>query len=502
MGTPRRIRIADSLGRTRTLASGPDAYERLAGPAASGSSVLILGLGPSPGDLAPLIEAADPVAYAECPDFERALPAPPAIPVHWQRIAPDEIAAFVRERRPAVWSYRQAARLFPEFWGPLMAGLSAPAGAARRPASRAVIVPGSERDLLHQEIVAALRAEGFEPLPFPRAGDLPRMLEREAPAFFLSVNLRGLDPEGETFHLLEAAGVPVAVWFADNPWHILSALRQPWWKRAALFVTDASFLPGLAAHGARNAHHLPLAASALFAPPQTPPGFPPGVRFFFAGRSAFPDRERFFAAARPPDALTAEAANLPPGAAHFHWWVERLGLAKLWPGADARVAGAGAEAASLRWRTLWLQGAAKAGLLIAGDNGWRALPGPGARLIPPVDYYGELPGLYRAAPYTLNATSLLLPGGLTQRHFDVWRAGGFLLTPRDRGLDIFPAGLADAIAVDSPDELCARADELDARPAYKKEIRAAWQDELRRAHTYRHRIRSIVKMLGVGEKSA
>ena len=60
-----------------------------------------------------------------------------------------------------------------------------------------------------------------------------------------------------------------------------------------------------------------------------------------------------------------------------------------------------------------------------------------AHFSPPVDYYAMLPALYRAAPFTLDVTSLLLPGGLTQRHFDVWQAGGFLLTATGSGMDIF-----------------------------------------------------------------
>lgn len=135
------------------------------------------------------------------------------------------------------------------------------------------------------------------------------------PALLLSVNLRGLDPDGRVFYFCRALGVPVALWFVDNPWHLLSALRLPWWREAALFVTDASFLPGLRAAGARQAFHLPLAAAQHMwqeVPEQighdserTGCASP-----LFVGRSAFPERDRFFAAARVPPALMAEAAAL------------------------------------------------------------------------------------------------------------------------------------------------------------------------------------------------
>ena len=39
---------------------------------------------------------------------------------------------------------------------------------------------------------------------------------------------------------------------------------------------------------------------------------------------------------------------------------------------------------------------------------------------------------------------------LTQRHFDVWAAGGFLLTDRTPGLDIFPRELVEPIVLRPP----------------------------------------------------
>lgn len=551
MPVPLHPRIADSLGRLRTLSTGPESYEFLSwspceaqaeSATRQNTPVLLLGLGPHPHEAASALgegfsrrapggrvePPSRTVAWVECPDFECNLAAwtqkngrqapPPVVgnppqrsgtPAHWVRLTPDEAVAYAVETKPAIWTYRQARRLFPDFWGPLFARLQAAALASGsgtlRAASRTVLLPGSPRDLLHLELWDALTAEGFTPLSPPTGGKvnaLARLLEKERPAFCLSVNLRGLDPAGETFHLLTALGVPVALWFVDNPWHLLSSLRLPWWKEASLFVTDATFMPGLQRHGATRVHSLPLAASPLFQA-REPAALPAGTRALFAGHSAFPRREAFFAAARPPQALLSEAetllanAGLPPdadGLPHFHWWTGQLSLTALWPGNEVREAGAGAEAMSLRHRALWLERMTPLGLTVVGDKGWKPLlpSGPPVPvLLPPVDYYTVLPGLYRAAPYTFNVTSLLLPGGLTQRHFDVWQAGGFLLTTRTIGLEIFPPDLVKSVVVDGQHSVRDCVDNLERHPALRREIQHQWQKLLDESHTYRHRIRFI-----------
>ncbi|MCH5276374.1 MAG: glycosyltransferase [Desulfovibrionaceae bacterium] len=539
MPLPFRPRILDSLGRPRTLASGPEAFEFLSwfragknsdSAAVRGGPVLILGLGPCPADAVHLLETGAgppedapegakraqpsqrPVAWVECPDFERALaacgvsPLPP--PPHWIRLEPEDAVNFAAEAKPAIWAYRQARRLFPDFWAPLFSRLQSRAIApGRHAASRTVLLPGTSRDLLHLELWDALTAEGYKPVAPPPAkahskhkAFPARWLEAQNPAFCLSVNLRGLDPDGETFHLLEALGVPVAVWFVDNPWHILSALRMPWWKKAVLFVSDATFIPELRRHGADRVYPLPLAASPLFQP-RTRPSLPSGSRILFVGRSTFPGRDAFFGAAHPPVELLRRAGALleSGGRPDFHWWLGELGLTSLWPGHDARAAGAGAEACSLQHRTLWLKKLAPLGLAVVGDKGWHPWLPPGppeTPLLPPVDYYTALPGLYRAAPYTLNVTSLLLPGGLTQRHFDVWQAGGFLLSSRTSGLDIFPPELVEPVLLEPhtpPDECISR---LELHPGTRRDLQHAWRALLDGFHTYRHRIRFAAECLG------
>ena len=170
----------------------------------------------------------------------------------------------------------------------------------------------------------------------------------------------------------------------------------------------------------------------------------------FVGRSAFPEKERFFAAASVPQALEAEAATLleastgPQNAPHFFWWQDKLG-GRLWPGYDVRRPGLGAERCAQANRRRWLLAAGAdsvGGLRVIGDDGWKPLL-PGTEILPPVDYYTALPEVYARAEAVLNVTSLLLPQSLSQRHFDVWASGGLLLSDATSGLKIFPVELTE-----------------------------------------------------------
>lgn len=506
---PRRFRLPDSLGRLQTLAQGPESFVR----SGSGHGVLLLGTGPDPDAAAALCGDAE-VIRVDCPAFVRAMRecAPgweARIPARWRTVAPDEAVAEARSRR--ILLYRQNLRLFPEFWGPLWGRIQA---ALLRPAAEpaavpSVVLPVGEGHLLDRELRAAFAASGcaVREIPTRDPAALPALLRRERPGLFFSVNLRGLDAEGAAFHLLRGCGVPVAVWFVDNPWHVLSSLRLPWWREAALFCTDAAFLPGLRRAGARQAEHLPLAVAPHMwrTPQQGPPADMTAVnRVLFVGRSGFPDRDRFFAAADVDPTLLEEALALLEhgGRPDFFWWATRTGI-EVWPGHAVRRAGHGAERCAAANRTRWLRAALPCGLTIHGDDDWRArlasssTEGGALDLRPPVDYYTILPDLYAAARCTLNVTSLLLPAGLTQRHFDVWAAGGFLLTDATPGLEIFPPELTREIALAAPSELRPRLERLERDPALRAHLQTAWRAHLRDRHTYARRAERVRERLGL-----
>lgn len=505
---PTRARIVNELGNAQSLPDDPGQFETVPG----GSEVIFLGLGPDPAAIASHFPHIATAAFIECPAMADQLDGwAGAVPAGFTPLAPE---AFTPERAASatIIRYRPGLKAFPSFFAPLAARLAlaksgrAAGGPARQ--RKVIWLPSAESDLLTRELAAAFEARGFDVLVVDRAGlegapgtELPRLLAQGVPDLFLSVNFRGLEPFGLGFAMLREAGARVAVWLVDNPFHLLTGVKSGYWRQARLFVTDHTFIGPLVEAGARWVTHLPLAASPeLFAHPGPLPGDIDKLtdRLVFVGRSAFPHKERFFAGLTPDPALLAEAtAMLDEGRRpDYHWWREReREPAPAWPGNAIRRAGAGAEAAGYAWRTRCLV-AAGPEAVIYGDDGWRDVPSLTAELRPPLDYYGALPAVYAAAGACLNVTGMQLPAGLTQRHFDVWCAGGLLLTDANPGLSIFPAELTRPVTFASPTAIAPLFSALRADPATPA-LRAAWRDLILAQHTYAHRADTIITTLGI-----
>ena len=538
---PKRICLPDFLGRSVSLPDGPEAWSCRG----KGDAVLLLGLGPGQPEQLPSGGRASEVYWLESPGIASAVrqareqaglePRPP-LPANWREVAPDEAVALARSC--CCYVYTPGVRLDPHFWGPLLGRVDAAQSVSMLQPGRAVghgrpvLLPGNDGQLLHQELRHALGRCGYGPVvenlphphthphPHPRseaavggssaAGDAfaanwRDFLRGSKPKLLLSVNLRGLDAEGRIFHLCRAMGIPVALWFVDNPWHVLSGVRLPWWQDAHIYVTDAGFVEGLKAQGAERVFHLPLAVAPHMwrEMDRLPTRFEPPL---FVGRSAFPEKERFFAAATVPQALEVEAATLlarssgPQDAPHFFWWHSHLG-GSLWPGYDVRRPGLGAERCAQANRTRWLlAGGAglprqSGGLRVIGDEGWKALL-PAADIHPPVDYYTALPGCYARTQAVLNVTSLLMPHSLSQRHFDVWASGGLLLSDATQGLNIFEDALVEPMRLRGPKDFAAKCAWFQAHSAEALDLRREWREHLRAAHGYEHRLLRIMETLG------
>lgn len=457
-----------------------------------GRDVLITCPGPKPELCLPHLADKGRVFILDAPEFSAQMPPSwrAAIPDSWRMVTREQAQALISEVQ--VVHYTPAGRIFPSLFAPLLARREV----FPQPVRSEIWLPGSAAVLIVPEILRAAQILGLRPrllAPDPDPAGIRRLLQGGPPRLFLSINFRGLDPYGEIQALLEAGGAKVAVWCVDNPFHLLTRQKNRLWQQAALFVTDQWFIEPLTALGA-EAHYLPLAVDPeIFAQAETCPA---GEDVCFVGRSSFPQRDRFFAAGVVPDMLLREAETLAGRQAHFGWWGEKLGGPPLWPGNEVRSVGLGAERASSAWRTRCLRHLAdQAQLTIVGDNDWREHV-PAARLLPPVDYYTGLAPIYRQASFSLNLTSLLLPHGLTQRHFDVWACGGFLLTDATPGLALFPRRLTQDIAFETPDQAVHLLRHFVKNPHAKKELRMAWREHILAEHTYVQRLMRILETIG------
>ncbi|MFZ5810529.1 MAG: glycosyltransferase family protein [Thermodesulfobacteriota bacterium] len=506
---PERISIHTELGRTQSLAACREAFTRMG---AGRGPALFLGLGPCPWRLPDfLAQAWDESFYVECPACESQMPARwrEAIPAHFRPVQPRDVLE--GGWSGPVFFYDPGLKHFPSFWGPLWAKIrlddlrsQSPRANPSAASAARVILPGTPRGLLVAELARAFTEAGFTTTvmdPSRTLEEIPELLSQGRPELFFSINFQGLDAYGRVHHLLRAAGVAVAAWCVDNPFHLTSGLRSPFWKDMPLFVTDDWFLAPLARHGAIRAMHLPLAAGQRFLEPGPEPlpevaaGL--GDRVVFVGRSEFPGRRGFFAGCQPPADLAALAGEMVEtgGRPHFGWWVDRLGLTDLWPGNEVRTAGCGADEAGRAHRVAVLSRLSRTGrLTVFGDDRWAdVLPGQDCR--GPLDYYGALPAVYAASGVSLNVTGLLLPHGLTQRHFDVWAAGGLLMTDDTPGLALFPEDLRRETVFPRPDAAPALAIRLFAERGLGRDLSRAWRAEILARHTYGARAAEVLNRL-------
>ncbi|WP_027186204.1 glycosyltransferase family protein [Desulfovibrio inopinatus] len=506
---PLRLRVRNELGQMRTLMSGPKQYLR---QDAGSGPYLCLGLGPNPTDMCTRLVHDDglstpkpKVYYIESEDtLSQWTPSQraqfmAAIPGDWTRIKPDQITQHHFGR---VYAYQHGMSLFPSFWGPLWANLLFPVPTGHI-TEQSIALVGDAKGLLVQEIHTALHALGLNVHrinPEITHEDLNDLLANARPRLFLSVNFQGFDDHGLLFERLTAANIPCATWCVDNPFHLISRLKAPYWKRLHLFITDSWFLAPLKAHGAEQVYHLPLAVDpSIFHPGHAAPQ-PSLTAPLFVGRSAFPGKDAFFAGCRVPDNILRHAEDMIRHGTRpdFDWWMSTLGQSSLWPGKTVRTLGFAAETASLSLRTAVLSNVSKhCGLTVIGDEGWHDRLPHGTDLRPPVDYYGALSSFYEHAPITLNLTSLLLPHGLTQRHFDVFASGGLLVTDNTPGLSLFPKDLTHPITFSSPDQAPTTIQRLLAKPSLCTTLREDWKTLLFRDHTYTKRLQTLFDTMSI-----
>ena len=177
-------------------------------------------------------------------------------------------------RHPA--SYRIQKSLFEPLERQILAKITPPPALTQKP--RTILLYGQH--FLQEEIFHALQ-ELENPVQKLEYGGIDafgawesqvqKAIQEFRPDQILSVNMKGLDPEGVLLSVASALGVSVHVWFVDDPRPI--ALAQP----ASLFgqiyawCWERAYLPWLRQKGFNNPRWLPLAGDPhIFTAPKIP----------------------------------------------------------------------------------------------------------------------------------------------------------------------------------------------------------------------------------------
>jgi len=382
------------------------------------------------------------------------------------------------------------------------------------PPRRALLFHGNF--FLEEEAQSALRGEGIEPIVFsynrPRdAGgyedELQRIIQARKPDFVLSINMKGFDGSGAVEGITARLGVPLVVWFVDDPRPILLH-RIPYVKNHMLAACwERSFLPYVRGAGFSAAAFVPLAADpALFSPGGTSATTSVAVGFVgtaMVDRYAGDIKDKFlWSQDLEPlvESLSQRLLSDPAMAVQEEISASAKAMGLTLPFTDVRnttwLATYCIHTASMKKRKRIIGGLLGEGIETFGDpDGWKALLGPTVSTHPDIDYRRGLCGVYRDIYCNVNITSCQMPTAVNQRVFDVPCCGSFVLSDDQPDLHaLFDVG-REAIAyenlTDLKEKLLFYADHGDAR----RTIIKAAQQRIIHEHTYIHRLRRILQLI-------
>ncbi len=464
------------------------------------------------------------------------------IPENYIRLSYDELLSILKNEEDfsnlQIIIYKQNTALFPKYWYKLLAELEEICyekftknfndftQSKILNNQRSIFIAGSEQDLMFLELCKAVCELNFEALTYHdfnynektllNKQDLGKtqklwqeyylllscILRQKRPLAFLSINGRNLDSFGQVYALLKQLNIIPIIWIADNPWNILSAFKDDWWKECQIYLTDCSFMDSLKEHGAKNVKYLPLAANNLnFQREEIKP-----LELLYVGHSAFKDKDKFFSAKEMDFELLEKAkkqilaclnnidTTIENNIINFNELkniIFKNNNINLWQNNDFRKIGLITTELDFFHKAQWLNSLSQK-LSLIGDRGWEKVLKPILEYIEPVDYYKKLQNYYKHAKFTLNITSLLMPEALTQRHFDVWFAKGFLFTTKSAGLKIFQPDLVSEILVTNPIQLESKINDFNQNKKIYQEIKSEFYEVITQEHLYIDRLKYII----------
>jgi spore maturation protein CgeB len=132
------------------------------------------------------------------------------------------------------------------------------------------------------------------------------------------------------------------------------------------------------------------------------------------------------------------------------------------------------------------------GLVIYGDSGWKRLIGKKGTLRPKVEYFRELPDVYRGTDVNINCTSFQMKTAVNQRVFDVPACGGFLLSDYQEDMDRFFEVGKEAICYRTTEEAVSLVAYYLGNAGERKRIAEAARRRVLAEHTYEKRMAALV----------
>jgi spore maturation protein CgeB len=323
------------------------------------------------------------------------------------------------------------------------------------------------------------------------------LLVEARPDFLLAINHLGFDEEGKLTELLTELKIPFASWYVDSPTYILYDGGVNCSPYCALFCWERSYLKPVEEMGFRSPAFLPLASDPeVFSPVGNSVNGRYATPLAFVGDSMETAQKRWEKkisrrVSKELASISAENMqidrkrdifdNFPSLAVHGECIRSQLDIeaALIWK-------------ATQHYRARLARSLMPLGLVIYGDSGWKRLVGKKERVRPPVDYFRELPDVYRGTSVNINCTSFQMKTAVNQRVFDVPACGGFLLTDHQEDVDSFFEVGKEAVCFRSVEEAASLAAHYLGNEGERKRIAEAALRRVLAEHTYEKRMASLV----------
>jgi spore maturation protein CgeB len=321
------------------------------------------------------------------------------------------------------------------------------------------------------------------------------------PDFLLAINHLGFDEEGKLTELLTELKLPFASWYVDSPTYILYDGGVNCSPYCAIFCWERSYLKPVEEMGFRSPAFLPLATDPeVFSHVGNPVNGRYATPLAFVGDSMETAQKRWEKkisrrVSKELASISAEDMQIdrnrdildsfPSLAGHAECIRSQLDLeaAVIWKATQV-------------YRVRLARSLMPLGLVIYGDSGWKRLIGKKERLRPPVDYFRELPAVYRGSAVNINCTSFQMKTAVNQRVFDVPACGGFLLGDWQEDMELFFEVGKEAVCFRSVEEAASLAAHYLGNEGERKRIAEAGRRRVLAEHTYEKRMASLVTVMG------
>jgi len=318
--------------------------------------------------------------------------------------------------------------------------------------------------------------------------------------------MKGFDGNGQTGRIARRFGVPIVVWFVDDPRPILLNNGNHMGPDMTAFCWEKEHIPFLRDAGFHKTEFLPLACDpgqfvetlsvrSLSASMATPLGF---VGTSMVDRFAGNIRDKFlWSDSLSPLVETCAESLIADPALRVQESIpaiaEKLGI-RLGFSDEKNITWLAAyiiHHASMKKRKTIVNGLLLQGIETFGDPaGWKELFGNAVVTHPNIDYRHELASVYRSIAININITSCQMPTAVNQRVFDVPMAGGFVIS--DRQQDLLTMFRPQEIATyETIEDLREKVRFYLGHETERRKITDLAQKRILGEHTYAHRMRKI-----------